>query len=226
MNFKNQRYERKFVISEMDVKEVENFIKHNPLIFSEIFYERNVNNIYFDSHDFKNYHENLQGNSQRFKIRIRWYGEMFGLIKKPILELKIKNNELGWKKSFLLKEFVLDKSFSLDFLHEVFLKSELPNWLIEELKISFPSLLNAYKRKYFVSANKKYRATLDWDLIFLKIKKSGNRFNEKVFDDGVSVIEIKYSSKDCEGESFIGQYFPFRLIAHSKYIKGIDIFDL
>jgi SPX domain protein involved in polyphosphate accumulation len=219
------RYERKFAISEMSVREVENFIKHCPAIFSEIFYERTINNIYFDSPDFKNYNENLQGNSQRMKIRIRWYGEMFGLIHKPVLELKIKNNELGTKKSFLLKDFVLDKKISLDFLQEVFLKSNLPNWLIEELKISYPSLLNSYKRKYFISADKKYRITLDWDLIFFRINKGRNLFAEKVSDEA-SVLEIKYSLKDSDSEAFIGQYFPFRMVAHSKYIKGIDLLDL
>ena len=220
------RYERKFVVEEMSIHEIEHLIKHNPAIFFEIFYERVVNNIYFDSYGMRNYNENLNGNAERVKIRIRWYGKTFGLIKGAILELKIKNNELGDKKTFQLAPFVLDKSFSLDFLQKAFLKSNLPEWLIEELKISHPSLLNTYKRRYFRSANKKYRITLDWNMIFFKIKKSNNNFDERVLDETTKVLEIKYLLKDYETESFISQYFPFRLVAHSKYIKGIDFLNL
>lgn len=223
---KDLRYERKFVISNLDLSEILFLIKHNPAMFSEIFYQRRVNNIYLDSIGLDNYHENLAGSGQRIKIRIRWYGKVFGLIKKPVLELKIKNNELGDKKSFPLKPFVLDKKFSLDLLQKVFSKSNLPAWLIEELKFHSPTLLNSYKRRYFQSANKKYRLTLDEDLIFFKIKNKNNLFNEKLKENGKSVLEIKYSSKDYKNMQNITQFIPFRLIANSKYVCGIDLLEL
>ena len=162
----NFRYEKKFVTSELFLYEVEHLIKHNPLVFSEMYNKRTVNNIYLDSIDYKNYREHIEGTSQRLKVRIRWYGETFGFIKNPVLELKIKNNELNKKLHFSLDPFVLDKSFSLDLLQKVFLNSKLPKWLIEKLRLFFPTLLNSYKRKYFVSADKKHRITLDWDMIF------------------------------------------------------------
>ena len=87
---KDLRYERKFVVENLDNGEIEYLIKHNPKMFSEIFYKRVVNNIYLDSLDFKNYKETLSGSAQRVKIRIRWYGKTFGLIRKPVLELKNK----------------------------------------------------------------------------------------------------------------------------------------
>jgi len=222
----NLRYERKFVINEMSIHEIEDLIKHNPALFFEIFYERIVNNIYFDSYNMKNYNENLNGNAKRVKIRIRWYGKTFGLIKGAVLELKIKTNELGDKKTFQLAPFILDNKFSIEILQKVFLKSNLPEWLIQELKIYYPSLINSYKRRYFRSANKKYRITLDWDMLFFKIKKRDNNFNEKIFDEDTKVLEIKYLLRDYETEDFISQYFPFRLVAHSKYIKGIDFLNL
>ena len=63
------RYERKFIV-ELDAEEIEYLIKHHPFMFSEIFYKRNVNNIYLDSVDLQNYKENLAGDSERVKIRV------------------------------------------------------------------------------------------------------------------------------------------------------------
>jgi len=222
----NFRCEKKFVISEMDYYEIESLIKYNPLIFSEIFYERNVNNIYLDSLNFKNYYENIAGNSERLKIRIRWYGNMFGIIKKPILELKIKKNELGKKLSFPLKLFIFDKTFSFKLLQKKFLESNLPEWLIEKLKLYQPTLLNSYKRRYFLSANKKYRITVDKNLVFYKIRAKNNPFKYKIKNKELYVLEIKYSSKNYEKAHHITQYFPFRLTAYSKYISGINLLGL
>ena len=50
--------------------------------------------IYFDSLNFKDYSETINGISNRQKIRIRWYGDFFGLIKKPVLEFKQKKGIL------------------------------------------------------------------------------------------------------------------------------------
>ena len=213
------RYERKFVTKDIDLKEVEHLIKHHPLILSEIFKERVVNNIYFDSPDFNNYHSHINGDSSRVKIRIRWYGKTLGLIKKPILELKIKDNELGEKKHFKLNSFVLNKKVPKDLFRNLFLNSNLPDWLINKLKTVQPSLLNSYKRRYFISSDKKYRLTLDWDLVFLNID---NRIYEKCLDEDI-VLEVKYELKDYDGEYSITKYLPLRLVAHSKYVKGIQL---
>lgn len=220
------RYEKKFVISEKSIYEIEDLVKHHPKIFSEIFYKRRVNNIYLDSKDLRNYTENLAGNAKRIKIRIRWYGKLFGLLENPILELKIKENELGKKLSFPLKSFVVDKNFSLKLLQKVFLESNLPQWLIEKLKLYEPTLLNSYERKYFRSSDRKYRITLDNNLIFFKIRNENNSFIERLRDKETTILELKYSLKDFEKTKHITEYLPFRLGAYSKYIKGIDFLEV
>ena len=85
------------VFNSFNFKEVESLnviglIKHNSAMFSEVFEERKVNNIYLDSADFENCRAHLAGEPERFKIRIRWYGETFGVVRKPVLEFKIKKN--------------------------------------------------------------------------------------------------------------------------------------
>ena len=81
INISDYRYERKFFITSLSRFEVESIVKLHPAIFSEIFHERFVNNIYLDSSDLINFYENIEGQSNRIKIRIRWYGELFGYIK-------------------------------------------------------------------------------------------------------------------------------------------------
>ena len=41
----------------------------------------------------------------RIKSRIRWYCEIFCVIEKPVLELKIKNSLLGRKESYPVNTF-------------------------------------------------------------------------------------------------------------------------
>lgn len=221
------RYEKKFLVTELDGHHMENIVKHNPEIFSEVFYQRRINNIYFDSFDLKNYNDNLAGNAQRLKTRIRWYGRTFGPIKNPILEIKTKNNILGRKIRFKLKDFALDENFSYEFLQKkVIEKSRIPLWVIEMLRLSKLVLLNSYKRKYFVSLNKKYRITIDTNLVFYKIHDRNNTFQDKIYEDKTTILELKYSPEDDARVSEFMQHFPFRLSAGSKYIYGIDILTL
>ena len=84
------RYERKFVSDNLCYEQVEDAILENNFLFSEIYHKRQINNIYFDDIQFNAYHQNIEGLSQRKKYRLRWYGETFGEVKKPILEAKIK----------------------------------------------------------------------------------------------------------------------------------------
>lgn len=224
-NYGDLRYEKKFIITDLELSEIEHLIKLSPVIFHKIFYERRVNNIYMDSIDFENYHENIAGISKRIKIRVRWYGNLFGPIKSPFLEIKTKEGELGKKLSFPLKPFILDKNFSRGLLMRVFRKSDLPKWLLEKLKLFNPTLLNSYKREYFIHFDKKHRITLDKDFVFFRIKNINNSFKEKISDKETYIFELKYSFKDSKKAEQIIQHFPFRLTASSKYVFGIKLLD-
>lgn len=220
------RCEKKFVIAGLSSFEIENILRLHPALFFQIFKERRVNNIYLDSHELNNYLDNLNGNSPRLKIRIRWYGKTFGAIN-PKLELKIKNNEFGWKLIFPLKQFNLDKNFSDKILYrELFSKSELPKLLSEMLKLYSPVVLNSYKRKYFISADKKYRFTLDKDMTYYKLMFGYNSFKHKFIDRENKILELKYKQEDYEIVHRITQHLPFRLSNSSKYVGGIDTLEI
>ncbi|MFC1682222.1 VTC domain-containing protein [Nanoarchaeota archaeon] len=224
-SIEENRYERKFLVSNSSQQEVERIIKYNPAFFSEIFYKRRVNNLYLDSEEKHNYFDNVDGNVQRLKIRIRWYGNLFGFIENPILELKIKNGEVGRKIAFPLKSFSLNEDFSKESLWKIFDKSSLPSDIKEILRACIPSLLNSYQRKYFISYNKKYRITLDDDLIFFEIKSQGNFFNYKREEKDIVILELKYNLDNDLNAQNITQYFPFRLTKSSKYVSGVDLLN-
>lgn len=216
------RYERKFVIEGHYRAHVETIIRLHPAMFSEIFHERCVNNIYFDSMNMDNYLDNEFGTAQRVKTRIRWYDNLFGRIEEPALQLKMKNGIVGSKISFPLLPFTLDSNFSASSFRTVIKASKIPALIKEELLLMQPTLLNHYSRKYFQSADKKYRLTVDWDMEFWIIDQNHNTFNKKIKEFFYLVLELKYSDKDDDIADTITNYFPFRVSKSSKYVRGID----
>ena len=129
------RYERKFFISELTKHQVVSLIKLHPAMFSEIFHQRVVNNIYFDSFNLTNYIDSIEGSTYRMKVRIRWYGKLFGRIGKPVFELKIKHGLLGKKESYPLSPFELDNSFEIHRVLNIIIVSDIPELIKMQLKL-------------------------------------------------------------------------------------------
>ena len=216
------RYERKYVAPGLSREEIEALIKMHPAMFSEIFHERFVNNIYFDSLGMNNYFANIDGLQHRVKCRIRWYGDIFGQIDKPILELKIKDGLMGKKESYVLENFTLDEHFHLEDLREVFQKSELPEIVGMDLMTLQPALLNRYKRKYFQTADRKYRITIDSSVAYYRIEPHENTFLQKSTDEVNIIVELKYNKENDPLAERISHSFPFRLSRNSKYVNGVQ----
>ncbi len=218
------RFERKFVISNRPRQNIEMVVKTHPGIFSEIFHERYVNNIYLDTPNLTYFFENNLGKSQRKKVRIRWYGDLFGKISKPVLEFKIKSGAVGYKVSFLLCPFDLNEDFDLEVLKLVFNESSLPPWVINELAGLEPKLLNGYTRKYFRSFDRKFRVTIDNDLHYRDIQKRNNTYLKKTSNYKDIIFELKYDFNDDDEAESISSSFPYRLTRSSKYVNGISSF--
>ena len=216
------RYERKFFVSEMTIHQVDTMVKLHPAMFSEIYYPRYVNNLYLDSFTMKNYFDNVDGIRDRLKVRIRWYGDIFGLIEKPVLELKIKKGLVGRKESYPLPPFSVCKCFQRDTITQLFERSGIPQALKLDLTALEGALLNRYRRKYFLSANRKYRVTIDSEMEFYRLRATNNTFLNKSVDLRNIVVELKYDPEDDRGVEQITNHFPVRLTRSSKYVNGLD----
>jgi SPX domain protein involved in polyphosphate accumulation len=211
------RYEKKFLVTQLSLHEIEFIIKNNPAIFREIFYQRQVNNIYFDSHTLVNYLDNIEGETKRKKIRIRWYGDLFGDIEKPVLEIKVKNGLLGKKLSMPIKTFSIQQD--MDFT-EILNLGILENNVFDYRSV-VPTLLNSYSRKYFLSCDGKFRITLDTNQLFYNLYEQKKPKNRSTYHESV-IVELKYSQKEDPRSNIITTRFPFRLTKSSKYVTGIQ----
>ncbi len=216
------RFERKFFVSDLNKPEILSLIRLHPMMFSEIYHERFINNIYFDSFDLENYFSTVDGLGRRKKCRIRWYGDLLGPIERPVLELKIKEGFVGRKESYPLAPFLFDESYEFGATAEVFKKSDLPAKIKVELISLQPTLLNRYRRRYFQSADRQYRLTVDADLEFYRLKPHSNFFLEKWIDRENVIVELKYANAKDANADLISRYFPFRVTKSSKYITGVE----
>lgn len=218
-DIKNFRYERKFFIETLPKDMVEAAIRLHPAMFSEIYHQRTVNNIYLDTFNLRHYSDNINGADRRLKVRVRWYGNLFGFIEKPILELKLKHNLHVGKLLYPLKSYTLDNNFSIDVMRGVFKQLSFQESLRLHLMELNLSLLNSYNRKYFLSSDRKYRITLDADMKIYKLLSYQNNFLCKAID--CSIIELKYNKLQDNFADSITNHFPFRITRSSKYADGI-----
>lgn len=203
------RYERKFVLPRHLLDEILQLMLIHPAGFREVYYQRRINNIYFDTANFDAWKENLDGIQNRSKFRIRWYGEDITFVKNPILEEKIKNNLLGTKRRWKLPDFVRSDIQQIGANNKVLFS-----------KLLLPSLFNSYVRRYFLSADQKFRLTVDEDICYQwpQTSEKGSYPNREVI-----VVEIKYEEQDVDLQDTILQYFPYRPSKNSKYSIGMEM---
>jgi hypothetical protein len=214
------RYERKFYIDKVDKLNLINYLKTHPSFFREIFCERKVNNIYFDTLNFNSFFENIDGIAKRKKYRIRWYGQTFFKSFNPKLELKNKQGLVGYKDSYKLKPMIIDENTDFNYIKSIIKKSKIPRFLYHY----YPKFINSYKRRYFQSFDKNFRVTIDYDLRFYKLNKFNNYFkNCKTFYNPV-IVEIKYNNLLDNNINRITSLFKFRLTKSSKFVTGINLF--
>jgi SPX domain protein involved in polyphosphate accumulation len=218
---RDYRYERKFLVEALARRDLEAIIARNAAVFHEIYAQRRINNIYLDDAAFGNYFTSIDGVADRYKARIRWYGDSIGFAENPICEIKEKKGLSGNKWRFALNDFSLDQPRLGDTIFDAITESGMPTDLSNLLRSLKPVLLNRYQRKYYQSADKRFRLTLDWDIEFFEIKSRNNLFLRTWIDPTVSVVELKYDPVDDVDVDTITNGFPFRLSKSSKYVTGV-----
>lgn len=218
------RHENKFVLPAEDYAAFHAQLLSSRFFFSEIYHERRVNNIYLDTEDYKNLFDNLHGVQNREKHRIRWYGDESSA-GQPLLEYKIKQGSMGYKEYYALPEFLLDSSFDYNkYLAGVKKgingKMALYAAMYHDISREVPTLFNTYLRRYFLSADGKFRITMDRCLRY----KAINRWFDSLpaFTEEKLVVELKYENDDISLARAILQDLGLRLSRNSKYVVGMQ----
>jgi hypothetical protein len=217
------RYERKYVVEELTLPQIKAVIKAHPKLFYQAYPPRYINSLYLDTIELENYYDNVQGSAERRKMRVRWYGELRGRIKNPILEIKIKNGLVGKKLSFSLDDFDFTPTFNDHTLYSLFDKKLVPEIIRYELKTMNAVLLNRYYRHYYVSRDGAYRVTIDNNLSFYRINCTClNQLAHRQLNCRELVVELKYGENDELFSDRVSGFFPFRMTRSSKYVQGIE----
>jgi len=197
MNF---RIENKYEIEGTKLNILYKFLKKNN---AKILHPgREINSVYFENNNFNAYHDSLEGNLPRKKIRLRSYPNNSQNIKKD-LNFEIKINSIEGKIKTSKK--ILD--------HEKLLKFGFYDFQYGQC---YPIVETNYFREYYNLLN--IRLTIDKNIKYSYFKKKN-----RVAFKNECIIEIK--SNDTKASDYIDKNFHFKKIRFSKYCNAIeDIF--
>lgn len=189
--------------------------------FQRAFDDRIVNSIYFDTVDFRGYHENIEGQAKRKKIRLRWYGPTRAP-EQARLEIKKRINNLNCKDYQLLDM----ANIAIDPLATLFsrLRKDLNPMLRHQLHhILKPTVFNQYSREYYASQSN-IRLTVDTDLKAEKLVYQSTMLQSYSHRSIAAVLELKYLPEQEDEFHELMDAFPFRHTRNSKYISAMQDF--
>jgi len=221
-----ERHEVKFAAYVTEYAGLRHWLHMHPAGFFSPYPDRQVNNVYFDTWDYRAYAENLAGVSERSKVRFRWYGESDGPAAGS-LEVKQKRNHFGWKLRFPISEPPYHPG---DDWHDIRLsiRSQLAAdgrlWLDHN---PLPIMINRYRREYFETADRLIRATIDLDQrVYDQRSGAVPNFHSAAIMQETLVVEFKFARADRpQAVKLLGK-MPLRIGRHSKYMNAVRAIGL
>lgn len=219
---RDYRYERKFLVDQLDHHQAIALIKRHPYLFYQPYPPRYINNFYLDTPEMDNYDDNVGGAADRRKVRLRWYGDLFGKINKSTLEFKIKRGLVGTKRLYPLGGFTLEEGYDAKQLYQFASHPDLPEEIRLVLRTQQIVLLNRYYRHYFATHDNRFRLTVDTDLSYHHVSRHQNRFIHSQTDHRDIIVELKYGKDEELEAAYVSGFFPFRVTKSSKYVMGIE----
>jgi hypothetical protein len=218
------RYEKKFLPEAFHLPTLVSLIRRHPAAFREVYPERLINNVYFDTPVLNQYYQHVDGAPLRRKVRVRWYGTVESTIPNPVLEFKIKRGSVNSKTSYRLPAMAWKGDFTHGFSHW---RTEHGSKLPPDAKGAFaamgPTLFNRYRRLYFQSASRRIRVTLDFALAFADPRNPAVIYMAQDVSLPDLVLEMKYAPDHADEAHRVASEFPFRSCRCSKYVMGMGL---
>jgi SPX domain protein involved in polyphosphate accumulation len=208
----NLRIEKKFVFGKHKEDFLEKILITNG--FTQVFSPREIESIYLDTENFDFAKDNINGVSKRKKLRFRWYNND---LTKIYLEEKNKQN-------FQVKKNV----------NKILIQTKRNN-LVSNLKKYFNCidskynnfnykfiLKTSYLRSYWISNDKKVRATIDKNL-----KASPITDLSRKLDLNETILEFKFSpiQENFFRSFYFEKNFNLRSKKFSKYIQSFNLLE-
>ncbi len=206
------RVEKKFVFGKFKEDYLEKVLLLNG--FSKTYSPRNISSIYLDTLNFDFAKDNINGVSKRKKIRFRWYNNDFDNI---YLEEKNKQNFFV-KKNINKISNLVSQNINIDDLKNFFFRK---NKDFNTFNYKFVLKTN-YFRSYWISNDKKIRATIDSNL---KVSPIDNL--SRKLDLNETILEFKFSpSEEKNFRNFIFKNnFNLRTNKYSKYLQSFNLLE-
>ena len=203
------RIEKKFIFPNQESDLVKKILLVNN--FRKLYPDRYITSIYMDNLDFDSVKDNINGVSERKKLRVRWYNNDFNKI---YFEEKNKNNFFVSKNIKKLdlninKKDLISKIYTL-------LSNDSKNIAANH---NYRLILKVnYKRSYFISYQNKFRATID-----THINTSPAFDLNKIITLPETILEFKFSKNS---ENDYRNFFSLMglNIRNKKYSKYINSF--
>jgi hypothetical protein len=215
------RYERKYPQDVLSPAEVELIIRRHPALFVVDYPERWVNSLYYDTAALGGLADSVNGLRDRVKIRVRWYGALRGPVEAPVMEFKRKRGRLGSKDRYELEPFDFSGG-TVPLPGELAGRPPLPEDVQRALGLTRPASLTRYRRLYYRSADRRFRLTLDADLVLYRVLPGSRRIVRVPDTFAGTVIEVKYGAGDDEAARPVLEALPFRWSRFSKYCAAYD----
>ena len=212
---KINRFERKWVFKSGNYLSLINSLIKSSLFFKTHYPKRRVNSIYFDTFDFSSIRQNLDGVSNKKKIRVRWYGEQDKILN-PVLEIKSKKGSETKKENYKINDL---NNLKFPNLKNLEIIKEVVNLKAKCKNTIYPILTTNYDREYFLSDNGKIRATVDYNLKSIYLKNLSQIDITKNFSQ-VSILELKYSTKLDKYVRQNLKEMSLRLSKNSKFVNS------
>lgn len=204
---KSKRIERKIILKKGQSIFM---LQHLKILgFNRTYPNRKISSIYFDDFELNALRDNIDGNQNRNKIRIRYYND---ILSNSVIELKQKRGFIGYKTKFKFSEHINNYD-------------ELINASKEKLFKTFNKQLRpvskvSYFREYYLKNH--IRATIDTKITAVKVSSNGKNLITSLND--YEVIEFKYEScHDSYFREFFHSFnnFYLRTTKSSKYSNSL-----
>jgi hypothetical protein len=217
----DSRLEVKFIGDELEYQRLRAWIRIHSSGFHQPYSPRRINNVYFDPHNYTSLETSLNGSSERWKVRYRWYGHS-PLPSSGKLEIKCKRNVYGWKLSFPVDLTIGPTQAQWNHtIHKLTAQLEpaAQLWLHRAPR---PLLINRYHREYFATGDEHVRLTLDTDeSVYDQRYGATINVDRPANIPRLIIVEVKCSREHRQQASDIIQSLPLRVSRHSKFVKGV-----
>jgi SPX domain protein involved in polyphosphate accumulation len=234
-NLQHQRFELKYLIHEQTAQAVRDFVNSylvlDPFGAPNADFSYPVHSLYLDSDDLEFYWQTINGNKNRYKLRVRYYEDKPG---SPVFfEIKRRmNNAILKERGAVKREFA-----------EALLAGQLPDWnqlatnglyqisalenfcRLMQHDFARPKAHVAYRREAWVSEHdNSVRVTMDRQIQFAfdpeTLFSTTMRNPQIVFPRNV-VLELKFTGRFPNWFAELVRHFNLWQTSAAKYVDGV-----